>query len=188
MTATQEPGGTSGTPWMVTRRQLLVGAGAAVATVSLAACVDPSSTPSGGISLGQFLQMSAILTGYPQSQLNTTDGRAYLEALNGLPAARGYSLAQLYQAMGFGSATPPTSYQDVVNRGVMSSEPSLSLANQIIFTWYAGQYPAAVPGGLKVETFDNTLAWKSITWTQPPMQCQPGGFGAWATPPASPLT
>jgi hypothetical protein len=135
--------------------------------------------PADALSVGEFLRLSAVLTGVDIQELNPDLGRLYLESLQ----ARlnlDITLAELYERTGFRSSAPPQSLDAVAQSGVLAQEHARTLADKIVEYWYTGLYET--DSGLAVATFTEALAWKVLPWTKPPSFCG-GAMGYWSERP-----
>jgi len=166
------------------RREFLA-TGATFAVLGAVAATEGCTpqTHSNAPSLEQFLQLSALLTGFEVSDLDPRLAQVYLDTLNA-PVASEHSLANLITKTGIGSSKPPQSYAELERNGVFADEASQQLAEEIMKCWYSGTVPALNDLHIRVVTYDAALAWKSIDWTTPNMTCR-GATGFWAEPPAT---
>jgi hypothetical protein len=189
----------------ITRRRLLTLSAAGLASSLLAACggdTHPTDTPSsvgspaagatattaaspsgatGAVSLDQFMQMSRVLTAFPDLN-DTTIGQLYLDSLTAQRQLGG-RLGALYTAGNFGGATP-TSIADLTARGVYDDEGLATLADTITSYWYSGIYLSG-PDQPTVATYTNAVAWQTLGYRPAgPSSCG-GAFGYWNNAPAS---
>lgn len=189
----------------MTRRQFLAGATAWLVGSALAACgmsqTEPSSEqgfvapqalqspmparpgtptvtpPPGGLSVTEFLALSALLTGF--NNLNPTIGAVYLNQLQG-QATSGVTVADLYQRAGFRSPAPPQTLDAMTQTGIFDDEKTRDLADQIIEMWYSGVIQQGEEA--QVVTFVDSLAWRAVSYTKPQTICGPYP-GFWADRP-----
>ena len=158
-----------------TRRTLLARAGMLAGGALLAPHFRQQT-----LTVDQFIQLSAVLTGVPASQLDQTLARTYLDSLQ---AQQGLvvSPAALYQQAGFGSASPPASIDAITGSPLFQQADVRALVDEIIQYWFTGIYEA--PSGQQVATYTDALAWQVIQYAQAPSQCH-GAMGVWADAPA----
>jgi hypothetical protein len=157
---------------------------ALTAATGAGALAIASCTPSSGISLNQFIAMSALFCGFPQSEMSALYAPTYLDAANG-QATAAYSLADLYKATRLGSSNPPATFDQLVANGFYSDPNAAKLADSITQMWYSGVF---APGSITAAraTYLDALGWTAITWTDANTQCR-GATNAWANLPAEPL-
>lgn len=141
----------------------------------------PAGVPETGeseraISLDQFLELSALLTGF--DQLNRAQGQIYLQSLLSEDAG-GPALNEVYTAALSENQELPEDLQTLTDAGFFEDVGTAELADRIIEMWYTGIYTA--DGEDHVATFVDALAWKALHFTKPLTIC--GEFGFWADPP-----
>jgi hypothetical protein len=144
----------------------------------------PPSTPTPvaeDLPLAQFLALSALLTGV--GNLDPVLGRVYLQSLQQSNQFE-LTVADLLAQSGFGSAQPPTTFDELSATAIFDNAPSRNLADKIIEYWYTGIYETA-EGEQAVATFVDALAWSTLSFTKPATICGSPGF--WAVPPREPL-
>ena len=138
--------------------------------------------------LDEFLDISALLTGFEKSQLDPDLAETYLAAIHAMSAdAPESSLEKLYRMAGFRSGHKPETYDQMEARGAFDDAAASAIAEEILMCWYSGTVPSGGPLKIRVTTYDSALAWKSITWTTPNMECR-GAMGAWSEPPQVTIT
>lgn len=145
---------------MTARREFLT----VLAASALAACAR--STPSAA-DLDKFMAASKKLTGY--SDLSPSFGALYLGVILG-DKNRAAALDALYND------------NDFKNGRVIVEPSALSVATQILNSWYTGIYQAA--NGPVTGTWTQALAWKACRFTKPPSVC--AAPGSWGEPPVNP--
>lgn len=153
-------------------------AGALGATPNADAAASAEHAPD----LDDFLRVSALLTGFPVSALDRSLAQTYLGAVNG---THGSDLVEkFYVQAGFRSSTPPATFDELARTSAFNEESSQVLAEAIMTCWYSGTIAALNALHLRVVTYNDALAWKSVTWTTPNMECR-GALGAWSELPAN---
>ena len=140
----------------MTRRILLVGAGAAVVVADL---LPRSAHAQNAITLDQFKALSARLTDVAVADLDPDAAQELLDSF--ISNGDGHGLSQL--------ATDAR-----VTTG--------TVADDIVAAWYSGVYNT--PTGPKVATFDEALVWTALDYTKPFASCG-GATGYWSEPPQS---
>jgi hypothetical protein len=164
------------------RRFLAVGI-AATALVSLAGC--EAGNPN---DLDEFLDLSALLTGFEKADLDPRLARIYLDTIHAMVAASPDSaLEKLYRKAGFRTGQKPRTYDEMEAKGAFDDATANAVAEEIMLCWYSGTIPSGGALKIRVATYDTALAWKSITWTTPNMECR-GALGAWSEPPRVTVT
>jgi hypothetical protein len=161
---------------MWTRRALLARAG----VLAGGALVSPHWQAPPTLTVAQFIQMSAVLTGVPASQLDQTLARTYLDSLQALTHLV-VSPAALFQQAGFGSANPPTSLDALTSSPLFQQADVRVTVDTIIQYWFTGVYDT--PSGQQVATYTEALAWQVIRYGRAPTECH-GLTGAWANAPS----
>lgn len=189
----------------LTRRQFLTTLGLSVSAGWLVACAPARTTPiplaspfpthpvlpspqaagtatplpkPEGLSLTDFLALSAVLTGV--DELNPQLGSVYLQSLQASTEFT-TTLADLHAQAGFRNEPPPTTVEALEANGLFAQESTRKLADKIIEYWYTGSYDTA-EGEQAVATFVDALAWRTLSFTKPLTICGVPNF--WAQPPA----
>ncbi len=106
---------------------------------------------------GDFMALSARLTGFPVSALSAGVGAMLLKSFQAQWAL------QAPEQLAENAALSPQMKADIIS------------------AWYSGVTNTAA--GPVVVTHDEALVWQSADFLHPPGQCG-GGFGYWSTPPA----
>jgi hypothetical protein len=161
----------------VNRRRFVFCVSAGIAVISAPACRrDP---PEQWTPIARFMALSALLTG--AHDLSRSHAQLYLDALLAAPE-RASVLDDLYTKAGYGSGAPPRTLEELTARGVFNDKRLRTLADDITIWWYTGIYEGAA--GPSVATYTESLAWKSLTYTNAPSTCG-GTMGFWAEAPRS---
>lgn len=158
-----------------TRRELLARAGALAGGALLAPYFLQQT-----LTADQFVQLSAVLTGVPANQLDAKLAQTYLDSLQAQPQLV-VSPAALYQQLGFGSASPPSSLDAITRSSRFQQADVRATVDEIIQYWFTGIYNT--PSGQKVASYTDALAWQVLQSTEAPTQCH-GGTGTWANAPS----
>ena len=129
------------------------------------------------ITLDEFVALSTLLTGV--KDLDAEHGRLYLSSLS---AADARDLAVLHDRAGLRGAFPPATLDALARTGALDTAAARAVTATIVECWYTGVYDS--PGGPRVATYIEALAWTTLDFTKAPSVCG-GGVGYWAdAPPA----
>ena len=158
-----------------TRRALLARAGVLAGGVLVAPYFQQQT-----LTVAQFTQLSAVLTGVPANQLDATLAQTYLDSLQAQQHLV-VSPAALYQQAGFGSASPPSSLDAITGSPLFQQADVRLIVDEIIQYWFTGIYDA--PSGQQVATYTDALAWQVLSYAQAPTECH-GRMGGWADAPS----
>lgn len=166
----------------VTRRSILGGATLLVAgqvvgilPVRLAQVIRPAEAAA-PVTLGNFLELSALLTGV--SNLDPGVGKVYLDALQANATSR-QGLIDLVRRSGVGVPHHVQTLDQLAASGVFRNKTTRTVADTITKYWFTGTYDA--PGGPQAAAWTGALAW-TTTYTKAMGVCG-GATGYWAAKP-----
>lgn len=154
-----------------TRRVVLAGfagVAGAIAAGGLTAPPVRAATAPGPVTLGQFMELSDILTDNEFS-LRDEVGQQYLRALSSDPAH-----AQTLRLLVNGTVRlnrPPKTFDEVLRSGVLDDDAVAETARQILVHWYSG----LVNG--RTADYLEALAWETLPFAEP--ASTPIGFSKW---------
>lgn len=120
----------------------------------------------------KFLEISSILTGFEEGDLDRTNGEMYYKSIVEFPVSN-ISMSELYEEI-------IKNKDNLENSQIAINEDYKKLANLIITYWYTASYKSA--DGKKISDYEDMLAWKSTGYVTPNAQCH-GDMGFWANKP-----
>lgn len=162
-------------PNIFTRRKFIKVTAAGVITTAVSISLPVSFISCGKDSefdLDKFLEISSILTGFDEADLNRTNGKMYFESLIEFPVSN-ISLNELYEVI--------IKNKDNLEESQITKNPDYKKLTELIITyWYTASYKSA--DGKKMSDYEDMLAWKSTGYVTPNAQCH-GDMGFWANKP-----
>ncbi|MBA3531348.1 MAG: hypothetical protein H0T73_05435 [Ardenticatenales bacterium] len=105
----------------------------------LGSCLGEAAQAKQGLTLSQFLRLSALLTGF--ESLDGLAGQHYLAELH-RQRGRAARLRVLYEQLGLASATPPASLDELSDELLFARQESSLLAEEIVTFWCEQRYRA----------------------------------------------
>ena len=148
--------------------------------------------------LEQFLNLSAVLTGFNKVELQEAGvAREYLNLLVGMAGdTTCFELWAETQAIYAKYAGQPAKLEREVSRRILKNEKYAPLARNVILLWYNAIWYQLPPGWttayganaqdqdqvVSAKAYPEALIWRAIG-AHPPA-AKPEGFGSWALPPA----
>lgn len=121
----------------------------------------------------QFLAISEVLTGYEASSLDPQLAITYRAALE---KQQPQGLSELLARFERGQRPSLT---ELTSDGTLQSPAARAAADAVLLMWYTGVYDDG--SGPRVAAYTDSLAWRSLTYTNPPTTCG-GSVGFWSTP------
>lgn len=160
-----------------TRRKFITVCSLGAAALSLSPIISACSKKGSSFAVNEFLKLSAVLTGFKESELDHGLAQIYLNSINSLPPSKA-GLDELYNSLALNDGQSPG--YSFVEAKVFGSNEEKILADTIITYWYTGTYNS--PEGMKTASYQNQLAWRATGYLIPNAQCR-GTFGLWQNKP-----
>lgn len=121
----------------------------------------------------QFLALCAVLTGYESASLDPALADTYRAALE---KTKPQGLSELLARFDGGQRP---ALAELEAEGLLSRPAVKEAADSLILMWYTGVYDDG--SGPRVAAYTDSLAWRSLTYTNPPTVCG-GSVGFWSMP------